>query len=50
MNSYNRKITIEKSKEFQKIYLCFIGYTEAFDCVVHNKLENSSRDGNTRPS
>ena len=25
-------------------------YTEAFDCVDHNKLENSSRDGNTRPS
>ena len=24
-------------------------YTEAFDCVDHNKLENSSRDGNTRP-
>ena len=21
----------------------------AFDCVDHNKLENSSRDGNTRP-
>ena len=40
---------IEKAKEFQKIYFCFIGYTEAFDCVVHNKVENSSRDGNTRP-
>ena len=36
---------IEKAKEFQKIYFCFIGYTEAFDCVVHNKVENSSRDG-----
>ena len=22
---------------------------KAFDCVDHNKLENSSRDGNTRP-
>ena len=21
-----------------------------FDCVDHNKLENSSRDGNTRPT
>ena len=26
-------------KEFQKnIYLCFIDYTKAFDCVDHNKL------------
>ena len=40
---------IEKAKESQKIYFFFIGYTEAFDCVVHNKVENSSRDGNTRP-
>ena len=22
---------------------------KAFDCVDHNKLENSERDGNTRP-
>ena len=30
---------IEKAREFQKnIYLCFIDYTEAFDCVNHNKL------------
>ena len=29
-------------REFQKsIYLCFIDYTKAFDCVDHNKLENS---------
>ena len=27
----------------------FINYAKAFDCVNHNKLENSSRDGNTRP-
>ena len=40
---------IEKAREFQKIiYFCFIDYTKAFDCVGHNKLENSSRDGNTR--
>ena len=33
---------IEKAREFQKnIYFCFIGYTKAFDCVDHNKLENS---------
>ena len=30
---------IEKAREFQKnIYFCFIDYTEAFDCVIHNKL------------
>ena len=30
---------IEKAKEFQKnIYLCFINYDKAFDCVNHNKL------------
>ena len=41
---------IEKTREFQKnIYFCFIDYAKAFDCVDHNKLENSSRDGNTRP-
>ena len=41
---------IEKAREFQKnIYFCFIDYTRAFDCVDPNKLENSSRDGNTRP-
>ena len=29
----------EKAREFQKnIYLCFIEYTKAFDCVDHNKL------------
>ena len=26
-----------------------IDYTKAFGCGDHNKLENSSRDGNTRP-
>ena len=41
---------IEKAKEFQKnIYFCFIDYAKALDCVDHNKLENSERDGNTRP-
>ena len=33
----------------QKIIYFFIDYTKAFDCVDHNKLENSERDGNTRP-
>ena len=42
---------IEKSREFQKnIYFCFIDYAKDFDCVDHNKLENSERDGNTRPA
>ena len=37
---------IEKTREFQKnIYFCFIDYAKAFDCVDHNKLENSKRDG-----
>ena len=41
---------IKKAREFQKnIYFCFIDYAKAFDCVDHNKLENSERDGNTRP-
>ena len=30
---------IENARELQKnIYFCFIGYTNAFDCVDHNKL------------
>ena len=42
---------IEKAREFQtNIYFCFVDYAEACDCVDHNKLENSERDGNTRPS
>ena len=33
---------IEEAREFQKnIYFCFIDYVKAFDCVDHNKLENS---------
>ena len=37
---------MEKAREFQKnIYFCFIDYAKAFDCVDHNKLENSERDG-----
>ena len=41
---------IEKAREFQKnIYFCFIDYAKAFDCMDHKKLENSSRNGHTRP-
>ena len=32
---------IEKAREFQNIYFCLIDYAKAFDCVDHNKLENS---------
>ena len=45
----NIRWIIKKAREFQKnIYFCLIDYTKAFDCVDHSKLENSSRDGNTR--
>ena len=41
---------MEKAREFQKnIYFCFTDYAKVFDCVDHNKLENSERDANTRP-
>ena len=40
---------IEKAREFQEnIYFCLIDYAKTFDCVDHNKLENSERDGHTR--
>ena len=33
---------IKKAREFQKdIFFCFIDYAKVFDCVDHNKLENS---------
>ena len=44
----NNHWIIEKAREFQK-KICFIDYAKAFDCVDHSKLENSWRDGNTRP-
>ena len=35
----NVRWIIEKSREFQKnIYLCFMNYAKAFDCVDHDKL------------
>ena len=40
----------EKAREYQKnSYLCFIYYAKAFDCMDHNKLEDSERARNTRP-
>ena len=45
----NIRWIIEKVREFQKnIYFCFIDYAKPFDCVDHNKLENSERDEYTR--
>ena len=39
----------EKARQFQKsIYFCFIDYTKAFVSIDQKKLENSSRDGDTR--
>ena len=42
---------IEKAKELKKKkkYFCFIEYAKACNYVDYNKLENSERDGNTRP-
>ena len=44
----NIPLITEKARAFQR-NICFMDYAKAFDCVDHNKLENSSRDGNTRP-
>ena len=41
---------IEKAREFQKnIYFCFTDYVKAFDCGSPQTVENSERNGNTRP-
>ena len=44
---------IEKAREFQKnVYFCFTDYAKAFDCgktPSQQTVENSERDGNTRP-
>ena len=48
----NVRWIIEKAREknIQKnIYFCFIDNAKAFDSADHHKLENSWRDGNTRP-
>ena len=35
----------------RKTYFCFVDYAKAFDCVDGSQqtVENSGRDGNTRP-
>ena len=41
----------EKAREFQKnICFCFNDYAKASDCGPQQAVENSSRDGNTKPS
>ena len=45
----NIRWIIERAREFQKNIYCFVDYAKAFDCLDHNKLENSERDGHTRP-
>ena len=56
----NIRWIMEKAREFQKnIYFCFIDYAKAFDCEgfdckvfdceSQQTVENSERDGNTRP-
>ena len=52
--SLNKLLTSTGSSKKQKssrknIHFSFTDYSKVFDCVDHNKLENSSRDGNTRP-
>ena len=38
-----------KKQESSRHPFLLVDYAKAFDGVDHNKLENSSRDGNTRP-
>ena len=38
----NIRWIIEKAREFQRnIYFWFLDYTKYFECMDHNKLENS---------
>ena len=42
--------SIKQESSRKKIFFCSIDYAKAFDYVDHKKsVENSSRDGNTRP-
>ena len=41
--------TSKKQESSRKTSVSVIDYAKAFDCVDHNKLKNSERDGNTRP-
>ena len=48
-SSKKQESSKKKTKQNKNIYFCFIDYAKAFDCMDHNKLENSERGGNTRP-
>ena len=39
----------KKQESSRKTSISALLTAKAFDCVNHNKLENSERDGNTRP-
>ena len=39
----------KKQENSRKTFTSALLTAKAFDCVDHNKLENSERDGNTRP-
>ena len=39
----------KKQESSRKISISALLTAKAFDCEDHNKLENSERDGNTRP-
>ena len=42
--------SLKKHENSRKnIYIYFIDYAKVFDCLDHTKLDNTSRDGNTRP-
>ena len=46
----NIRWIIEKQESSRKTSIsALLTNAKAFDCVDHNKLENSERDGNTRP-
>ena len=39
----------KKQENTKKTSISASDYAKAFDCVDHKKLENSERDGNSRP-
>ena len=41
--------SLKKQKSSRKPSISVLLTAKAFDCVDHNKLENSLRDGNIRP-
>ena len=46
----NIRWIMEKARELQKnTYFCFIDYAKAFDCGSRQTVENSERNGYTRP-